>query len=131
MSQKLTIGKLAKQSAVSIETVRYYQRIGLIREPKKPKQGYRIYPEENIKNLKFIKRAQQLGFSLKEIIDLMTMSKSDCVNVRKKASNKLISIEDKISGLQKLAKTLKQLMNTCDVQTKNKPCPIIETLFNE
>jgi len=127
-NKPLTIGFLAKAADVNIETVRYYQRIGLISEPDKPSQGYRIYPKETLKRIKFIKRAQQLGFSLQEINDLLQLGEGNCNDVRLRAEQKRTQIDKQISDLQNLRDTLSQLINTCNSDSNSSHCAIVETL---
>lgn len=124
----LTIGRLAQAADVNVETVRYYQRIGLIPEPKKPAQGFRQYPQESIGQIRFIKRAQQLGFSLQEIADLLAFSEGHCQDVRLRAEHKLEKIEKQIRDLQALKKTLTQLIKACYAGKDKQQCPIVETL---
>ena len=78
-TETMTIGNLAKAAGVNVETIRYYQRIGLVDEPDKPAQGYRRYPASIIDRIRFIKRAQELGFRLNEIIDLLSLNDGNCV----------------------------------------------------
>ena len=77
MASELTIGRVAKLAGVSVETIRYYQRRGLLTEPDKPHMGYRRYPADIVKHIRFIKRAQALGFSLQEIIELLRKIRLD------------------------------------------------------
>lgn len=133
MKQKpLTIGFLAKAAEVNIETIRYYQRIALINEPEKPLQGFRIYPTETLKRIKFIKRAQQLGFSLKEIADLLQLGdnagKDQCADVRERAEHKRDHIDQQIRDLQNLRNTLTQLIKSCKNEAGTRSCAIVETL---
>jgi len=133
MSTKpLTIGFLAKAAEVNIETIRYYQRIGLITEPNKPVKGFRTYPTDTLKRIKFIKRAQQLGFSLKEIAELLLLgdgSREDqCADVRQRAELKREHIDQQINDLQNLRKTLTKLINSCKNETGTRHCAIVETL---
>ena len=85
---KLTIGRLAKLVGVNVETIRYYQRIGLINEPAAPLNGFRQYPIKTAENITFIKRAQRLGFSLKEIEELLKIGDGHCDDVRTRAEQK-------------------------------------------
>lgn len=128
----LTIGFLAKAADVNIETIRYYQRIGLITEPDKPLQGFRRYPTETLKRIKFIKRAQQLGFSLKEVAELLLLgegsSADQCADVRQRAEQKRVHIEQQISDLQNLRNTLSQLIDSCKNDNESHDCAIVETL---
>ena len=129
MSMKpLTIGVLAKAAEVNLETVRYYQRIGLINEPIKPSQGYRIYPEETLSRIKFIKRAQQLGFSLQEIQELLELGEGNCDDIRLKAEQKQTQIDEQIKDLKKLRSTLADLISSCHKSTKANHCAIVDTL---
>jgi len=128
MNKTLTIGYLARAADVNIETVRYYQRVGLIQEPKKPVTGYRVYPLEIVDRIKFIKRAKDLGFSLKEIIELLELGDGHCADVRHHAEDKLKHIDMQIKDLKKLRKTLDTLIKTCQTDTGNAHCPIVETL---
>jgi len=127
-SKPLTIGFLAKAAEVNVETIRYYQRIGLITEPKKPSQGYREYPEETLKRIKFIKRAQQLGFSLQEIEELLGLGESHCNDVRLRAEQKRSQIDKQINDLQSLRNTLNQLIHSCNSDSDTSNCAIVETL---
>ena len=126
--QKLTIGTLAKDADVNIETIRYYQRIGLITEPSKPAQGYRIYPDETLMRIKFIKRAQQLGFSLQEIEELLQLGEGNCNDVRLRAEQKRSQIDRQIKDLKNLRGTLDQLITACHDSDSTKHCAIVETL---
>ena len=129
MSQKaLTIGFLAKAAEVNIETIRYYQRIGLITEPDKPASGYRIYPTDTLKRIKFIKRAQQLGFSLSEIAELLQLGEGNCADVRQRAEEKRAHIDQQISDLNNLRNTLSELISACQSESDTHHCAIVETL---
>jgi len=127
-NKPLTIGFLAKAADVNIETVRYYQRIGLISEPDKPSQGYRIYPKETLERIKFIKRAQQLGFSLQEIDELLDLGEGHCDDVRLRAEQKRTQIDNQIKDLNRLRSSLSELINSCQQNTKANHCAIVETL---
>ena len=128
----LTIGFLAKAADVNIETIRYYQRIGLIIEPDKPLKGFRTYPTDTLKRIKFIKRAQQLGFSLKEVAELLLLGEDTtadrCADVRQRAELKREHIDQQINDLQSLRGTLTQLIDSCKSNTGTHHCAIVETL---
>ncbi len=128
MAKILTIGHLAREAGVNVETVRYYQRVGLIREPQKPQSGYRVYTPETIDRIKFIKRAQPLGFSLQEIAELLELGGSHCEDVRVRAEEKRAHIDAQISDLKKLRKTLDQLIKACQADNDSAHCPIVATL---
>ena len=127
-NKPLTIGHLAKAAEVNIETIRYYQRIGLITEPDKPLQGYRIYPNDTLKRIQFIKRAQQLGFSLKEIAELLQLGEGQCEDIRHLAESKCNQIDKQINDLQSLKKTLNELITCCKSSGSNSSCAIVEAL---
>ena len=126
-----TIGRLAAAAGVNVETVRYYQRIGLIDEPKKPEQGFRKYPNQTLEHIIFVKRAQQLGFSLQEIADLLELGDGHCRNVRIRAEQKRDKIEKQIRDLQALQDTLTQLISACHSGKDKQKCPIVETLLTQ
>lgn len=128
----MTIGTVADRAGVGVETIRYYQRRGLIAEPPKPISAFRQYPEETISRLRFIKRAQQLGFSLKEIRELLSLrlgggaSRQD---VRTRAEAKLGELEAKIKTLQGMKKALMRLTASCCAGGGGESeCPILEAL---
>lgn len=128
MQEKLTIGKLARAAGVNIESVRYYQRVGLIKEPEKPATGYRLYPDETVDRILFIKRAQLLGFSLKEIAELLELGSGHCVDIRQKAELKRYDINIKIKELSTLRDTLDELISCCKHDHDPGRCAIVETL---
>ncbi len=123
-----TIGRLAKAADVNVETIRYYQRVGLISEPPKPFSGFRIYPNETVSRIRFIKRAQKLGFSLKDIVHLLELGSGHCNDVREQAEGKLAHIELQIKDLQSMRKTLKKLIIECHSGDQNRGCPIVASL---
>lgn len=127
----LTIGRLAKRVDVNVETIRYYQRIGLIEEPVTPLYGYRKYPQQTAEQITFIKRAQQLGFSLKEIAELLKIGDGHCDDVRARAETKRNKIEKQIQDLLALRKTLDQLICECNSGKNGAHCPIVETLLEK
>jgi MerR family transcriptional regulator, mercuric resistance operon regulatory protein len=128
---KLTIGKLAKQSKVTIETIRYYQRIGLLSEPTKPQSSYRYYPTDAIARIRFIKRAQQAGFTLKGIAELLSFDGTHCADVRKIAEQKCQQIDDQIKELTALRNVLNSLVKNCQTNASTEQCSLIDALMNE
>jgi len=128
---ELTIGRLAKVVGVNVETVRYYQRIGLIDEPTMPVNGYRKYSTKTAENITFIKRAQRLGFSLKEIAELLQIGDGHCDNVRIRAEKKRNKIDEQIRDLQSLRDTIDQLICECKSGKNGSHCPIVETLLDQ
>lgn len=128
MNKPLTIGHIARAAGVNVETIRYYQRVGILIEPAKPIEGYRIYPSETVNRIRFIKRAQQLGFSLQEITELLELGDGHCDDVRHRAEEKRTIINQQIKDLQKLQETLDTLIQACQCDGDTSHCPIVETL---
>jgi MerR family mercuric resistance operon transcriptional regulator len=132
VSDSLTIGTLAKRGGVNVETIRYYQRRGLLEEPSKPTEGFRQYPSESVKRVRFIKRAQGLGFTLEEILGLLALDeRKACLETRGIAAHKLELIEQKIADLTKMKKALARLVRACDASSISAPCPIIHLLADD
>ncbi|MFQ3250576.1 MerR family transcriptional regulator [Glaciecola sp.] len=123
-----TISKLAKESNVGVETIRFYERKGLLEQPIKPMQGYRQYTEQALSRVLFIKRAQYLGFTLAEISSLLILSASNCEDVQQLAEQKLAVIEDKLRDLLNLKESLVSLVSDCKNNPSDKDCPIIQSL---
>lgn len=129
MTAELTIGRLADKAGVNVETIRYYQRRGLMAEPEKPTSGHRRYASEAIKRVRFIKRAQVLGFTLDEVGSLLELDEaSACAETRELAAHKLQVIEDKLADLKAMRKALTALLRQCDTGMTTGNCPIIHTL---
>ncbi len=130
--QDLSVGKLAEKAGINLETVRYYEGIGLMPKPKRKDSGYRIYSENDLKRLLFVKRAKELGFTLKEIKELLEIkieTKSTCGDIKHIAEHKILDVELKIKDLQKIKKALKNLVAQCiceEVSTDD--CPILESI---
>lgn len=124
----LTIGRLAKAAGVNVETIRYYQRVSLLTEPVKPYDGFRVYPDETINRIRFIKRAQKLGFSLKDIAHLLSLGDGHCDDAREQAEAKLTQVEAQIKDLQSMRKTLKKLISECNTDGESGCCPIVQSL---
>ena len=97
-----TIGKIAKLIGVNKETIRFYERNGLISQPQKPSEGYRLYPKETVDRIRFIKRAQELGFTLKEIESLLSLNSECCSKVEALAKQRLASVQSKLEDLKQL-----------------------------
>ena len=125
---KLTMGHIAQAAGVNVETVRYYQRRGLVGLPPKRARGFRYYTSATTSRLRFIKRAQALGMSLKEVQRLLKLdSKGACKESRSLAVEKLALVESRLADLAKLRDVLKGLVAACD-QPHGTSCPIIEQL---
>ena len=127
----LTVGQLARKAHIHIETVRYYEKLGLMPVPKKNASGYRQYSEQDVSRLVFIKHAQDLGFSLKEIRELLSLRVSptmSCSDVKRVAETKIQEIAEKITRLQQMQQALVKLTGECDRQGPTGECPILEAL---
>lgn len=113
---ELTIGKVAERAGVGVETVRFYERKGLLDQPHRPDRGFRVYPEAAIDRIRFIRRAQELGFNLadaRNLLELRADPTSDCAAVQSRASTKLADVHAKIAQLNRLAKALERIVEAC------------------
>ena len=127
----LSIGKVAKKAGVNIDTVRYYERRHLIEEPTRSPSGYRQYFPDTVRRIKFIKRAQELGFSLDEIGELLRLKIDDetaCEGVQESTERKIADIQTKIDALQNIQLTLMELIDNCHLRKPTDPCPILKAL---
>ena len=125
----LTIGGVAKEAGVHKETIRYYQSLGLVAEPKREPGSVRRYGAPTVARLHFIKRAQQLGFSLEEVAKLLLLEDGQsCAQTRKLAEHKLELIEERMSDLGRMRVLLKSLIKQCQQGKRPRACPIIATL---
>ncbi|MGH8852805.1 MAG: Hg(II)-responsive transcriptional regulator [Telluria sp.] len=132
MDADLTIGNLAEAAGVNIETIRYYQRRGLLEEPDKPLGGHRRYALEQAKRVRFIKRAQALGFTLSEVGVLLTLDAAcACSETRTLAARKLTLIEQKMADLAAMRQVLGRLVQQCDTGSVGVDCPIIDVLARD
>ena len=130
----LTIGVVARRAGVGVETVRFYERQGLLDEPARKESGYRQYAEGVVARLRFIRRAKELGFSLKEIKELLALRvdpTTTCAEVRARAEAKIADVEVKIRALQKIRKALQKLTAGCSGRGPISECPILEALGPE
>ena len=131
MNEGLTIGRVAKDTGVNIQTVRYYERRGLVSPASRKDSGYRIYAPDAVQRICFIKNAQELGFSLKEIAGLLRLRVSHrarCADVKKKAERKLADVKGKIQQLTSLKRTLETLIRNCHAEKTTEGCPILKSL---
>ena len=129
----MTIGKVAETAGVGVETVRFYERKGLIAQPKRPEHGFRVYSDDAVRRLRFIRQAQALGFSLREIEDLLALRTdpgSDCAEIRERAVTKLDDVEGKIRQLRRIRGALKQVIAACPGRGALNGCSIIEAMEN-
>jgi MerR family transcriptional regulator, mercuric resistance operon regulatory protein len=122
-----TIGKLAKELAINSETIRYYEREGLIQQPKKPAHGFRLYSDAIADRIRFISKAKALGFSLKEIKALISMD-GNCQQVESMGLKKLALIREKIADLKRLEKVIAEMTSECQKNKDPADCPIINSL---
>ena len=132
--KSLTIGRLAREAGVNLETVRYYERRGLLPRPPRSASGYRLFPVDAARRLRFIRRAQELGFSLGEIRELLSLRVSATArgtDVRKRAEAKIADIDAKIRSLDSMKRTLRKLTNACEGCAPIAECPILESLDKE
>ena len=129
MSTILTIGRVAKAAGVNVETIRYYQRLKLLEEPEKPLGGVRQYSDAVVARVRFIKRAQELGFSLAEVQRLLRLEDpQSCGAARALAVEKLALVESRLADLVRMRGVLKDLVARCELRRGKVACPIIETL---
>ncbi len=129
-----TIGEVAKRSGIGLEAVRFYERKGLIAEPPRTDSGYRQYPEEVVGRIRFIRRAKELGFALKEISELLSLRvnpDTTCVDVRKQTEFKISDVEEKIRALRRIKTALKKLAASCVGTGPASECPILEALDSQ
>ena len=132
MDPSLPIGRLAAKAGVNVETIRYYQRRGLLAEPAKPLNGHRRYPAASATRVRFIERAQLLGFTLEEIAGLLQLDAAHaCAETRNLAARKLLIIEQKLADLTTMRKALAKLKRQCDSLDRAGACPIIDALATD
>lgn len=134
MMEIFSIGQVARRAGVGVETVRFYEREGLLEEPTRRASGYRQYSEEVIKQIRFIKRAQQLGFSLKEIRELLTLrvdGQTSCEQVKERAAAKRAEVEQKIVELQHMRQALLQVASLCEEEGPSGRCPMLDALDHD
>ena len=125
----MTIGRLAAAAGVNVETIRFYQRVGLIRIPARPLRGVRRYAEGDAARLRFIRRSQELGFALAEIRQLLALEDGrSCAAARALAARKLGLVETKLADLARMRNALTDLVARCERRRGQVACPIIATL---
>ena len=127
----MTIGQLATAVGVGVETIRFYERKGLIKRPSRPRTGYRDYPTDSVDRVAFIRRAKELGFSLREIDELLSLrirSNKSCNVVKQRAEEKISDIDARIADFKRLKKTLQKLITDCASRAPTEDCPILGAL---
>lgn len=129
--EMLSIGHVARRAGVGVETVRFYERERLLEEPPRSASGYRQYSEQVVKQIRFIKRMQQLGFSLKEIMELLILrvdEQTSCEQVKERAEAKIAEVERKIDELQSMRQALLQVASLCTGEGPGSRCPMLDAL---
>lgn len=128
----MRIGEVARESGVGVETVRFYEQKGLIARPPRPiAGGYRDYPTEAVRRIRFIRSAQQLGFSLAEVVDLLELEAGDaaqCIDVRQRAELKRDEVQTKIDNLKRIGHALHDLIDACPGTGPAQSCSILEAI---
>lgn len=127
----LTIGAVAKAAQVGVETIRFYEREGLITDPARRPSGYRQYPIDTVRRLRFIRRAKDLGFTLKEIGELLGLRidpTKSCADVRRLADEKIADVAARIADLERIQIALVELAHNCRGDSPTSECPILDTL---
>ncbi len=131
MATDMTIGEVADRSSVNVQTIRYYERRGLLLTPRRSPGGYRQYSADNVHRIRFIKRAQALGFSLDKISELLALRvdpSSNCEEVLHHAEIKLRDIDERIEALRRMRRSLESLVGACRERRTTSACPILEVL---
>lgn len=130
----LTIGSLARKAGVSVETVRFYERRGLVRRPARPGMGYRAYPEEALARIRFIRNAQALGFTLQEVKELLALrvtAGTSCAAVRSRAAVKLADVQSRLAELERIRSALEKFIAACPGRGALADCSILDALDAE
>lgn len=133
-TKPFTIGRLAQEAGINLETVRFYERKELLPKPPRSSSGYRLFPPHTVQQLRFIKRAQELGFSLSEIRELLALRvspRTTSTEIRKRTEAKIADIEAKIKSLDSMRKSLLKLARSCCGCVPLSECPILESLDGE
>lgn len=131
MVKSLTIGEVARGANVGVETVRFYEREGLLDEPPRRESGYRQYPPDTVRRLLFIRRAKELGFTLKEIAELLGLRVDparSCAEVRALADAKIVDVASRREGLARIQEALERLSRACGGKGATSECPILDAL---
>jgi MerR family copper efflux transcriptional regulator len=127
----LKVGEVAKRAAVNLQTIHFYERGGLLPKPPRTASNYRMYSQDAVRRIRFIKRAQELGFTLRDIKELLSLRArpgSRCADVRQRAAAKLRDIQEKIRTLQRMRWALTKLIGECSGRGGVTECPILEVL---
>jgi MerR family transcriptional regulator, copper efflux regulator len=130
-STTLSIGEVARQTGVGVETVRFYEREGLVPEPKRRPSGYRQYPPDAVRRIRFVQRAKELGFTLKEIRELLSLrvaADKTCADVRDLSVAKLADVDRKLGELARMRAALARLASSCTGEGPTSECPLLDAL---
>jgi MerR family mercuric resistance operon transcriptional regulator len=130
----VTIGQLAERAGVGVETIRFYQRKGLIGRPVQPRSGYRRYDEQAAERIRFIRQAQELGFTLAEVAQLLSLRvdpRTSCADVKAKAEEKIQDIDAKLRTLRRMRGALVEITKTCSGAGATSECPILDYMTKE
>lgn len=128
---RIGTSELAKQGGINVESIRFYEKEGLLRKPPRTAGGYRVFSSDDVRRVRFIKRAQELGFSLREIKELLALSSepgTDCADVRERAMAKLADIDRRIADLKQMKAALARVTATCGGRGTINGCPILGSL---
>ena len=128
---QLNIGQVAKQTGLTVEAIRFYEKKGLIDNPQRSESGYRQYPQETIKRVRFIQRAKDVGFTLSDIAELLDLRQepgSSCTDIKLRATDKIEEVDLKIQELQKIRNALARMIMKCSGRGAISECPILEEL---
>lgn len=129
--ETLSIGQVAKKTGVGVETIRFYEREGLVHNPPRNVSGYRAYPPETVERIRFIRTAKDLGFTLREIRELLSLRVDpvgSCEEIKTMAMSKLIDVESRIQVLQAIRKSLEGLVTACEKRQPTTDCPILDCI---
>ncbi|MFA5937770.1 MAG: heavy metal-responsive transcriptional regulator [Sinimarinibacterium sp.] len=130
----LTVGALAKAAGVGVPTLRYYERRGLLPPPRRRQSGYREYSADAVRHVRFIRHAQQLGFSLSEVEELLSLQldpRHSCADVRTRAQRKIADIASRVENLNRMRRVLERLVEACPGDAPIRDCPILDALDDE
>ncbi|MCA1821745.1 MAG: MerR family DNA-binding protein [Pseudonocardiaceae bacterium] len=127
-------GEVAERAGVNVQTLRYYERRGLIGLPPRSSSGYRAFPEETVGVVRFVKRAQELGFTLDEVGELLELAEggpSECESARAMAAHRMAELQRRIADLERMRACLAELVTTCDLLRPDRRCPLLHALHTE
>jgi Hg(II)-responsive transcriptional regulator len=130
----LKVGEVARRAGVNLQTIHFYEREGLLPRPPRTASNYRMYSEDAVRRVRFIKRAQELGFALRDIKELLSLRATPgtrCAEIRRRAATKLGDIDQKIATLQRMRRALTKLIGECEGRRPITACPILEALDSE